>query len=87
FSLREANVAKPEIVSRPSRTFSFSMAISQFGSLPQSNGKVNVSFGAGEALGGAGSEDNHAATALTSSSVKCPATICMQSGAVAVRVP
>lgn len=41
--------------------------------------------GAGSA--GIGSADSQAATAVTSVSVRCPATTCMQSGAAAVRVP
>ena len=57
------------------------------GSLPQANGSTKLPFGAGEGFGGAGRDESQAATALTSSSVRWPATTCMQSGAIAVRVP
>ena len=60
---------------------------SQFGSLPQASGIGRLPCGANDGSAGAGRDESQAATALTSSSVSRPATICMQSGAAAVRVP
>ena len=53
------------------------------GSLPQASGVFIDPAGAGTGLGGAVCVESHAATAVTSSSVRREAICCMQSGAFA----
>src|SRR5262249_42182180 len=55
--------------------------------LPQTSGVARLPAGSGFAFGCAGRLESQAASAVTSASERSPATICMQSGAMAVRVP
>ena len=76
-----------ESANRDLRFILLSLLTPYCGSLPHLSGVFNEPAGAGTGLAGAVCVESHAATAVTSSSVRREAICCMQSGAMACRVP